>query len=72
MGVLIFGDSQILASQEMPLQGLRGGHCSKGFPMGPCYGPLFDSGGVCSVGPYFVYGIGVQIRGPCYLNDQLN
>ena len=24
--------------------------------MGPCYGP-FDSGGVCSMGPHFVYGI---------------
>ena len=27
-----------------------------GFPMGPCYEPLFDSldsGGVCSMGPYF-------------------
>ena len=38
-------------------------------PMGPCYGPLLDSGGVCSMGLYFVYGtelvcIGVQIRGP--------
>ena len=27
------------------------------FPVGPCYGPLLDSGGVCSMGPYFVRGI---------------
>ena len=25
--------------------------------MGPCHGPLLDSGGVCSMGTYFVCGI---------------
>ena len=37
--------------------------------MGPSLLDLLDSGGVCSLGPYFVYGmtlvcIGAQIRGP--------
>ena len=43
---------------------------SKVFALDPCYGPLLDSGGVCCMGPYLVYGIewkkyyiGVQIRG---------
>ena len=25
----------------------------KGRPMGPCYGPLLDSAGTCSLGPQF-------------------
>ena len=33
------------------------GDVSKGLPMGPCYGPLLDSGGVSSIGPYFVHDI---------------
>ena len=40
------------------------------FCMGPRYGPLSDSDGVCSIGPSLAYGIQlvcieVQIRGPC-------
>ena len=36
--------------------GACSGRQSKGFPVGPCYGPLLDSVGVCSVG-IFVSGI---------------
>ena len=36
--------------------GVYVGVCSTGFPMGPCYGPFY-SGGVCSMGPSFEYGI---------------
>ena len=46
-----------------------------GLPIGPCYGPLLDSGGVNSQGLHLVHGIvytgytTFQIRGPFHVVD---
>ena len=40
--------------QVTPSLGLEQGTCGA-FPMGPCYGRLLDSSGVCSMGPCFEF-----------------